>query len=129
MKDHNKKLKSTQYVPIDVAFAIYAMWGSLVFSMVFAAWELVASSSKLDPAIRCAIFAADFLTIKALPVKRPWARYSASLLTVLFYAFLALDADGLTSNDLWHMVIKAPIDVFVISRLFKRSTTKWLSDL
>jgi hypothetical protein len=105
------------------------MWASLLLSMGFAIHELIASSSKLDPLIRSVIFAGDFLTIKALPLKRQWARYSAVLLPVIFYAFLAFDADGLTNNDVWHMLAKAPIDLFIISRLFKRSVSKWLTEI
>ena len=48
------------------------------------------------------------------------------VLTVLFYVLLAFDADGLTRNDVWHMLAKAPIDLFVISRLFSKATTDWL---
>jgi hypothetical protein len=117
-----------QYVPMDVAFAVCAMWGSLLLSTGFALYELISSASILDPMLRILIFLGDFLTIRALPMKRPWARYSAVLLALIFYAFLALDADGLTRTDLWHMLAKFPIDVFVITRLFKFSTTKWLSE-
>jgi hypothetical protein len=123
-----KFYKSPQLVPVDVAFAVYAMWFSLVLSAGFVTHELVASSSKMDPILRLGIFASDFLTIKALPLKRSWARYSAVYLAVIFYAFLALDANGLTSNDVWHVLAKAPVDVFVISRLFRKTTTKWLSE-
>ena len=56
-----------------------------------------------------------------------WARHVAVTLTVLFYAMLALDADGLTTNDQWHMLAKVPIDLFIISRLFSRSTGDWLA--
>jgi hypothetical protein len=114
-------------VPVDVAFAVYAMWGSLILSAGFAIHELIASASILDPILRIAIFGGYFLTIRALPTKRSWARYIAVILTVLFYIFLALDADGLTSNDQWHMLAKAPVDLFIISRLFRKSTSEWLA--
>ena len=119
--------KATQFVPVDVAFAIYAMWCSLLLSAGFAIYEFIASASILDPVLRVAIFCGYFLTIRALPNKRNWARYVAVTLTVLFYALLALDADGLTSNDQWHMLAKVPIDLFIISRLFSRSTGDWLA--
>ncbi len=124
-----KKAPETLYVPVDIAFAIYAMWASLLLSVGFAIHEVIASSSILDPVIRIAIFAGDFMTIKALPLKRRWARYAAVVLAVVFYAFLALDADGLTTNDLWHMLAKAPLDIFIISTLFKRSVSIWLSEI
>lgn len=128
LSDPTKTPPSTQYVPIEVAFAVYAMWFSLLLSAGFAIYELISAASTIDPMLRFLIFAGDFLTIKALPMKRPWARYVAALLALIFYTFLAVDADGLTRTDLWHMLAKFPIDVFVITRLFKLSTTKWLSE-
>lgn len=120
--------KTPQLVPVDVAFAVYAMWASLLLSTGFAVCEMVASSSTLDPSIRFVMLVADFVVIKALPLKLRWARYGAVILAVIFYMFLAFDADGLTKNDLWHLLAKSPIDIFVISRLFRCSTTKWLSE-
>jgi hypothetical protein len=102
------------------------MWSSLLLSTGFAVYELFASSSTMDPTIRFAMLAAEFVVMKALPLKLRWARYGAVILTVIFYMFLAFDADGLTRYDLWHMLAKSPIDVFVISRLFTSATTKWL---
>jgi len=104
------------------------MWASLLLSAGFAIHEIAISASVLDPMIRIVLFAGVFITIKALPAKQLWARYVTVLLTVLFYAFLAFDADGLTHNDFWHMLAKAPIDIFVISRLFKPIVAKWLNE-
>ena len=120
--------QAPQLVPVEVAFAIYGMWASLLLSAGFAIHEIAISASALDPRGRLAIFAGIFVTIKALPAKLHWARYAAALLTLLFYAFLAFDADGLTNNDFWHMLAKAPIDVFVISRLFKPIVAQWLKE-
>lgn len=129
MPDFKRTPKAPQLGPADVAFAIYAMWASLLLSAGFAIHEVMSSSASiLDPMLRLAIFVGDFFVIRSLPLKRSWARYVAVILAIAFYAFLALDADGLTRNDLWHMLAKAPIDVFVISRLFKKATTKWLSE-
>lgn len=119
--------KTPQLVPVDVAFAIYAMWASLLLSAGFAIHELLVSASILDPMLRFAIFGGDLFAIRALPTKRSWARYVAVVLAVLFYALLAFDADGLTRNDQWHMLAKAPIDLFIISRLFSKSTSEWLA--
>jgi hypothetical protein len=126
LKEPRKTPPKPQYVPVDVAFAVYAMWTSLLISVGFAIHEAMASSSILDPMLRGGIFLGNFLAIKALPQKRIWARYCSTLLSITFFAFLAIDADGLTGNDYWHMMVKAPIDIFVISRLFKQSTTNWL---
>ena len=115
-------------MPVDVAFAVYGMWGSLLLSAGFAIHEITISASVLDPIIRILIFAGIFVTIKALPAKQRWARYGTVVLTLLFYAFLAFDADGLTNNDFWHMLAKAPIDIFVISRLFKPIVATWLNE-
>lgn len=123
-----KTPKTPQLVPVDVAFAVYAMWASLLLSTGFAVCEMFASSSTLDPIVRFIMLVADFVVIKALPLKFRWARYGAVILAVIFYMFLAFDADGITGNDLWHMLAKSPIDVFVISRLFRSATTKWLSE-
>jgi hypothetical protein len=103
------------------------MWASLLLSTGFAIYDLIASSSTLDPIIRFAMLAADSVVIKALPLKLRWARYAAVFLAVMFYTFLAFDADGLTRIDLWHILAKSPMDVFVISRLFRNATTEWLS--
>lgn len=103
------------------------MWASLLLSVGFAIDELLVSSSKLDPMLRFGIFAGDIVLIKLLPLRGYWVRYAAVALVVLFYALLAFDADGLTHNDLWHMLIKAPMDVFVITRLFSKSTSDWLA--
>jgi len=121
--------KAPQYVPVDVAFAVYAMWASLLLSSGFAACEFFVATSVLDPVVRILLLIAYFLTIRALPKKRLWARYFAVLITLLFYAFLAFDADGLTRNDLWHMLLRAPIDVFVVTRLFKPSVALWLLEV
>jgi hypothetical protein len=118
--------KAPQYVPVDVAFAVYAMWASLLLSSGFAVCEFFVVTSVLDPVVRILLLLSYFLTIRALPKKRLWARYLAVLVTLLFYAFLAFDADGLTHNDLWHMLLRAPIDVFVVTRLFKPSVALWL---
>jgi hypothetical protein len=126
LSEPRKSPSEPQYVPVDVAFAVYAMWASLLISVGFAIHEAIASSSILDPMLRGGIFLGNFLAIKALPRKQRWARYCTTLLIITFFAFLAMDADGLTGNDLWHMLVKAPIDIFVISRLFKQSTTSWL---
>ena len=119
--------KKPQFVPVDVAFAIYAMWASLLISVGFAINELLAAPSILDPFFRIVIFVAQILAIQSLPLKRVWARYASVVLAVLFYALLAFDADGLTRSDLWHMFVKAPFDLFVISRLFSKATTQWLN--
>ena len=97
-----------------------------MLSTGFAVCEMVTASSTLDPIIRFAMLVASLVVIKALPLKIRWARYAAVMLAVAFYIFLAFDADGLTRIDLWHMLAKSPIDIFVISRLFKSTTTKWL---
>lgn len=113
-------------VPEDLAFAVYAMGASVLLSAGFAVHELLVSSSKLDPLLRFAIFASDLVCIWALLHKRLWARYGAVLLAVLFYVLLAVDADGLTANDFWHMLAKAPIDLFVIKRIYSKATSQWL---
>jgi len=117
-----------QLAPAEVVLAIYGMWASLLLSAGFAIHEVAISASGLDPFVRGLIFVGMVITIRALPLKYLWARYASVLLTVVFYAFLALDADGLTSNDFWHMLAKAPIDVFVITRLFKPIVAHWLNE-
>jgi hypothetical protein len=114
-------------VPADVVLAVYAMWSSLLLSAVFATHELLVASSKLDPILRFGIFLSTIAIIKLLPLKGVWVRYGAVVLMILFYELLAFDADGITSNDLWHMLVKAPIDVFVITRLFSKATSDWLA--
>jgi len=121
-----KPPKRPQYVPADVAYAVFAMWASLGLSAAFAAYEFLTSLSILYPMVRLFIFGAYILAIKAITQKNNWSRYAAVLLTVLFYASLAFDADGLTRTDLWHLIAKTPIDIFVITRLFKPSVTKWM---
>ena len=115
-------------VPEDVAFAVFAMGASVLLSTGFAVHEWLVSSSKLDPMLRFAIFAGDLACLWALLRKHPWARYALVALTVLFYVLLALDADGLTANDFWHMLAKAPIDLFVITRLYRMATNRWLEE-
>ena len=127
MTKHAKPPRAPLLVPADVVLAVYAMWASLLLSMGFAIDELLVSPSKLDPMLRFGIFAGDIVLIKLLPLKGHWVRYAAVALVVLFYALLAFDANGLTHNDLWHMLIKAPMDVFVITRLFSKSTSDWLA--
>lgn len=125
---HSRNPPPPQFVPPEVVLAVYGMRAGLVLSAGFAIHEMTVSASVLDPFIRLMIFAGMWVTIKALPAKHLWARYASVLLTVLFYTFLALDADGLTNNDFWHMLAKAPIDIFVISRLFKPIVTHWLNE-
>lgn len=115
-------------VPEDVAFAVFAMGASVLLSAGFAVHEWLVSSSKLDPMLRFAIFAGDLACLGALLRKQPWARYVLAVLTVLFYVLLAADADGLTANDFWHMLAKAPIDLFVITRLYSLATSRWLEE-
>ncbi|MDT8992386.1 hypothetical protein RQP54_16050 [Curvibacter sp. APW13] len=113
-------------VPESVAFAVYAMWASLLLSLGFAVHEWLLASSKIDPLVRFAIFAGDVLCIRALATRKAWSREVAVWLALVFYLLLAVDADGLTTNDLWHMLVKAPIDVFVIGRLYSQATSAWL---
>ena len=71
--------KKPQFVPVDVAFAVYAMWASLLLSAAFAVHELLVSSSVLDPLLRGGIFLAYVVAILALPKKlcgpgtHPWS--------------------------------------------------------
>jgi len=115
-------------VPVDLALAVYAMWASLLLSIGFAVVEWFASASPLDPAVRLILLGGHFVVIRAIPQKHRWARYASVGITLVFFLFLARDADGLTRTDIWHMLIKAPIDVFVISSLFKASVSQWLRE-
>ena len=115
-------------VPEDVAFAVFAMGASVLLSTGFAVHEWPVSSSKLDPLLRFVLFAGDLVCLWALLRKHPEARYVLAALTVLFYVLLAADADGLTANDFWHMLAKAPIGLFVITRLYSKATSRWLED-
>jgi len=126
LKFRGRPRKGPQYVPPDVAYAIFTMWASLALSAAFAIYEFWASNSVLDPLIRLGLLVAYGVIVMALADKKPWARYAAVMLTVLFYAALAFDADGLTTADLLHLLLKCPLDVFVISRLFNRTVTRWL---
>jgi hypothetical protein len=117
-----------QFVPVDLAFAVYVMWANLLLSLSFAIVELITSSSAMNPAIRVAVLVCNCIVIKALTMKKRWARYLAVLMSLFFYAFLAFDANGLTRTDFWHMLAKAPVDVFVISRLFRSSVAIWLDE-
>lgn len=113
-------------VPENVAFAVYAMGASVLLSVGFAVHEWLVSSSRLDPMLRFVLFAGDLACLWALLRKHLWVRYALAALTVLFYVLLAVDADGLTANDFWHMLAKAPIDLFVITRIYSKATSQWI---
>jgi len=114
------------FAPPDVVLAVYGAWLSLLLSAAFAIHEIAVSASILDPVIRVLVFVGIIASVKALQDKHIWARYCLMALLVFFYLFLALDADGLTRSDFWHMLCKTPLDLYVLSRLCKPAVSAWL---
>lgn len=115
-------------VPVNIGIAVVAMWTSLAISAAFTIFDVIYGEANIDTTFAFAIFAVMVFIIKQIVLKRTWARMVYVLLTVLSYALIAVDADGITRLDFWQMLLTAPIDVLVISRLFSNSANIWFAD-
>ena len=116
-------------MPLSVRHAIAGMWLSLLTGQAFNLYQALGCEAGIDwRALGFAgfILACTLLVSLQIVTGREWARIAYLLLLVLSYALLAMDESGLTALDQWGVCLTAPVDLFVLVRLFNAHSTHWL---
>ena len=115
-------------MPGAVRQAVYGMWLSLLLGLCCNLFQLltVEDSASLVDVLLTALFVLVSVAVYwQVARRRNWARIAFLLLTVVSYALSALDPMGMSQVDLIGLVLTAPIDIFVVLRLFGSSATRW----
>ena len=119
---------SVQAMPAAVRQAVYGMCASLAIGLAFNVYQFVtvADSAGLTDVLLTGLFVLVSVAIYwQIAQRRNWARIASLLLTVASYGLGALDPMGMSKVDVIGLVLTAPIDIFVVVRLFGPTATHW----
>ena len=117
-------------MPASVLQAIIGMGLSVCIGQVLNVYQAFHCEDGLDwHALLFSAFIVSGAVVVYLQLvsARVWARTAYLLLLVLSYSLMALDDSGWTRLDVISFCLTAPIDAFVVTRLFTARSAHWLS--
>lgn len=115
-------------MPSAVRQALYGMGASLLLGLALNGYQLLTvenSASVWDVLLAIGFALITVLVYWQIARRHNGARVAYLLLTVASYGLGALDPMGMSRLDLLGVVLTAPIDIFVVLRLFGASATRW----
>ncbi|WP_374356845.1 hypothetical protein [Chitinimonas sp.] len=114
--------------PRGVKQAVFAIWFSLVISVLSSVTSSLAGQSSLaNLSGALLIYAlAAVLTIKVAK-GRNWARYVYLTVTCLSLLVPVFCFDAISSIDWLTTILLSPVEVFIIYRLFQAEASAWFA--
>jgi hypothetical protein len=112
-------------MPHQVRHAIYGLWASFAISCAFGLFQAFTNQSSSEILFALCFFAFTFFVNRKIAAGQNWARLLYLVLLVTTYVMAAMDTDGFSTLDFIALILSAPIDIFVILRLFGEKATAW----